>query len=140
MGLLTLFYLDGAFLAVPVVQGKLATDDLGPLGLLAAVWITAVTLGEIAGGCLRRLGKKSEGQNPVARGATQSLLLLLFIACAILFNFIDFANESGSDSWGVSDYQWRGVVAFGVVLFLCVLNLPNWTNKNESAESSKATL
>lgn len=66
--------------------------------------------------------------------------LLYFIASAILFNFIDFANENGNGTWGVSDYQWCGLIAHGTVLVLCVHSLPNWTSERESDNSSKAPL
>jgi cytochrome bd-type quinol oxidase subunit 2 len=133
IGLLTLFYLDGAFLAVPVAQHEIATDDLGPLAQLGVILLLAITLGEIAGWLLRRFKGR---QKQVARIMTQFLLLILFCTSAILFNFVDFANEAGSGTWHVSDYQWWGVSALGVTLFLCILNLPGGHTKEAPSPTS----
>ncbi|HKS71530.1 MAG TPA: hypothetical protein VJQ45_13985, partial [Ktedonobacterales bacterium] len=57
------------------------------------------------------------------------------MASAFLFNFIDFANEAGSSTWRVLDYQWSGLSALGLVLFLCILNMPDWQlNKKPEEE------
>ena len=133
IGLLTLFYLDGAFLAVPVAQHEIATDDPGPLAQLSVILLLAIILGEVVGGLLRR----SKGrQKQVARIITQFLFLILFCASAILFNFVDFANEGGSGTWHVSDYQWWGVGALGVALFLCIVNLPGRHTKEVNSTPS----
>lgn len=136
VGLITLFYVDGAFLSVPVAQGKIATDDLGPIAQLGAIWILAIGLGEAVGGLSRWAAQRaSDRQKQIVRFATQFFLLLLLMASAFLFNFIDFANEAGSSTWRVLDYQWSGLSALGLVLFLCILNMPDWQlNKKPEEE------
>jgi hypothetical protein len=129
-GLLTCYFLIGAFLAAPIVQGQIAVDDESTVLPTFAIFAVSVVLGELFGALLRRLGASVIS---VVRLASQYLLLATVFACGALFYLLENANEAGSKTWHVPQYEWWGVGAFGVVLLLCIANLPPW-------RSSKGTV
>lgn len=122
-GLLTLYYLDGTFTAVPVAQGSLPPDDTSSLIPLCEFFVGAVALGELLGIILRRTGRVPR---QVVRVVAQTLFLLVVFASGGFFNLVDYANEAGSSTWHITTYEWWGVGGLAAVLFLCILNLPGW--------------
>jgi hypothetical protein len=122
-GLLTCYFLDGTFLAAPIVQRQIAVDDHSSTIPTLAIFGLAVVVGEVLGTIVRRAGAMA---TRIVRVATQYLLLVVVFACGALYNFLASADEAGSGAWNVRQYEWWGVGALGVVLCLCVTNLPSW--------------
>lgn len=136
-GLLTVSYFDGSFSAVSVALGTGGTVDLHVVQTLV-IWALAIVSGELAGFVLRvPKGEKAHEMRQSVRIIAQSVLILIIFGCAGLFNIIDDANEAGYSTWHVLAYEWWGVGAFAVVLFLCVLNLPGWRTEKSPIHSNE---
>lgn len=136
-GLLSVSYFDGTFSAISVALGQGGTVDLHVIQTLV-IWALAIVSGEVAGFVLRiPKGDKAHRMRQIVRVVTQIAFVLVVFGCAGLFNIIDDANEAGYSTWHVLAYEWWGVGAFGVVLFLCILNLPGWRAEKDPDRSKE---
>lgn len=127
LSLTAVFFFDGTFVSIPIALGQAASDDVGSLEVTLVVALLALAVGEALGALLRKVSSGETGKGRrVVRVVTQYLFLFAIFGCAFLFNLVDFADEMGSSTWHVNDFEYISVLVFAALIALCVLNLPGW--------------
>jgi hypothetical protein len=133
----TMLYLSGLFSAISKVQTQSFDEGPTPWALMLLVCAMAIIIGESAGGLLRRA---PWGVRRWMRLITQLILLAMMFTSAGLLHTFSFGAQEGDQEvfQAVLGYQPAALVALGVVIFLCVLNLPGKAPKRpQSAVDNK---
>jgi heme/copper-type cytochrome/quinol oxidase subunit 2 len=140
-GLMTLYFFDGAFGSIALAEHNAAADEwLQFMFLLTAIWLPVLAVGEVSGYLLRRAlnGQKEAKPTMLARlvgsvpSITQIVLVVIVFASAGYFYYVGATDETIIRTWNISAYEGWGDVAQGMVLCLCVLNLPRYRTNKET--------
>lgn len=143
-GLMTLYFLDGAFGSIALAEHNAVAEQWRQfMILLTAIWLPVLAVGEVSGYLLRRALKERKEAKPtmLARLAplancvpsiTQIVFVVIVFASAGFFYYVGATDETIIRTWDIIAYEGWGDVAQGLVLCLCVLNLPSYRTDKKS--------